>query len=92
MRNQQSLKKSMMPVKIGASLRHCRKIDEGALQEVITQTEIRDLTDDYRKVMKEFTAKLEKLEKELLDLFCENLGLEKAMENISVEHRVITQT
>ncbi|KAK8688727.1 hypothetical protein V6N13_087471 [Hibiscus sabdariffa] len=39
--------------------------------------EIPDLTDDYRKVMKEFASKLEKLAEELLDLFCENLGLEK---------------
>ncbi|KAK8567042.1 hypothetical protein V6N13_110120 [Hibiscus sabdariffa] len=102
MRNQQSWKKSMMPVKIGASFRYMIKtlspflsqilIDEGALQEVITQTKIRDLTDDYWKVMKEFAAKLEKLEEELMDLFCENLGLEKTMANISVEHRVITQT
>ncbi|KAK8628170.1 hypothetical protein V6N13_063882 [Hibiscus sabdariffa] len=37
--------------------------------------------------MKEFAAKLEKLEEELLDLFCKNLGLEKAMANISVEHQ-----
>ncbi|TYJ26081.1 hypothetical protein E1A91_A07G095000v1 [Gossypium mustelinum] len=39
--------------------------------------EIPDLTDEYRKVMKEFALKLEKLAEELLDLFCENLGLEK---------------
>ncbi|KAK9003600.1 hypothetical protein V6N11_084240 [Hibiscus sabdariffa] len=78
----------MMHVKIGASF---RKIDKGALQEVIIQTKIRDLIDDSRKVMKEFTTKLEKLEEELLDLFCENFGLEKAMANISVEHRVITK-
>ncbi|KAK8633591.1 hypothetical protein V6N13_014435 [Hibiscus sabdariffa] len=37
-------------------------------------SEIRYLTDDYRKVMKEFATKLEKLADELLDLFCENLG------------------
>ena len=30
-----------------------------------------------RKVMKEFAEKLEKLAEELLDLLCENLGLEK---------------
>lgn len=30
-----------------------------------------------RKVMKEFAGKLEKLAEELLDLLCENLGLEK---------------
>ena len=39
--------------------------------------EIPDLSDDYRKVMKEFAEKLEKLAEELLDLLCENLGLEK---------------
>ncbi|XVF31809.1 hypothetical protein REPUB_Repub17cG0025000 [Reevesia pubescens] len=39
--------------------------------------EIPDLTDEYRKVMKEFVLKLEKLAEELLDLLCENLGLEK---------------
>lgn len=39
--------------------------------------EIPDLDDEYRKVMKDFAAKLEKLAEELLDLFCENLGLEK---------------
>ncbi|KAE8660760.1 1-aminocyclopropane-1-carboxylate oxidase 1 [Hibiscus syriacus] len=39
--------------------------------------EIPDLTDEYREVMKEFAAKLEKLAEELLDLLCENLGLEK---------------
>ncbi|XP_039060319.1 1-aminocyclopropane-1-carboxylate oxidase-like [Hibiscus syriacus] len=40
-------------------------------------SEIPDLTDEYRKVIKEFAVKLEKLAEELLDLFCENLGLEK---------------
>ncbi|KDP30812.1 hypothetical protein JCGZ_13755 [Jatropha curcas] len=39
--------------------------------------EIPDLDDEYRKVMKEFAAQLEKLAEELLDLLCENLGLEK---------------
>ena len=39
--------------------------------------EIPDLDDEYRKVMKEFALKLEKLAEELLDLLCENLGLEK---------------
>ncbi|KAJ4718849.1 1-aminocyclopropane-1-carboxylate oxidase 1 [Melia azedarach] len=39
--------------------------------------EIPDLGDEYRKVMKEFALKLEKLAEELLDLLCENLGLEK---------------
>ncbi|XP_021724573.1 LOW QUALITY PROTEIN: 1-aminocyclopropane-1-carboxylate oxidase 4-like [Chenopodium quinoa] len=40
-------------------------------------TEIPDLDDEYRKVMKEFALKLEKLAEDLLDLLCENLGLEK---------------
>ncbi|KAH8489551.1 hypothetical protein H0E87_024970 [Populus deltoides] len=39
--------------------------------------EIPDLDDEYRKVMREFALKLEKLAEELLDLLCENLGLEK---------------
>ncbi|KAJ8749157.1 hypothetical protein K2173_018626 [Erythroxylum novogranatense] len=38
---------------------------------------IPDLDDEYRKVMKEFALKLEKLAEELLGLLCENLGLEK---------------
>ncbi|AES64413.1 1-aminocyclopropane-1-carboxylate oxidase [Medicago truncatula] len=40
-------------------------------------SEIPDLDEDYRKTMKEFAEKLEKLAEELLDLLCENLGLEK---------------
>ncbi|KAK6149718.1 hypothetical protein DH2020_017243 [Rehmannia glutinosa] len=40
-------------------------------------SEIPDLDDEYRKVMKEFAAQLEKLAEQLLDLLCENLGLEK---------------
>ncbi|KAL8144700.1 1-aminocyclopropane-1-carboxylate oxidase 3-like [Apium graveolens] len=40
-------------------------------------SEIPDLEEEYRKVMKEFAGKLEKLAEELLDLLCENLGLEK---------------
>ncbi|XVE78392.1 hypothetical protein DITRI_Ditri13aG0141300 [Diplodiscus trichospermus] len=40
-------------------------------------SDIPDLTDEYRKVMKEFALKLDKLAEELLDLLCENLGLEK---------------
>ncbi|XP_004486198.1 1-aminocyclopropane-1-carboxylate oxidase [Cicer arietinum] len=40
-------------------------------------SEIPDLDQDYRKVMKEFAVKLEKLAEELLDYLCENLGLEK---------------
>ncbi|KAL4339791.1 hypothetical protein GQ457_08G015520 [Hibiscus cannabinus] len=39
--------------------------------------QVPDLSDEYRKVMKEFALKLEKLAEELLDLLCENLGLEK---------------
>nr|BAG06705.1 1-aminocyclopropane-1-carboxylate oxidase [Ficus carica] len=44
---------------------------------VSNMSEIPDLGDDYRKVMKEFAAELEKLAEHLLDLLCENLGLEK---------------
>ncbi|GMP73268.1 hypothetical protein CsSME_00031068 [Camellia sinensis var. sinensis] len=40
-------------------------------------SEIPDLQDDYRKAMKEFALKLEELAEQLLDLLCENLGLEK---------------
>ncbi|RZC46211.1 hypothetical protein C5167_039158 [Papaver somniferum] len=40
-------------------------------------SEIPDLEDSYRKIMKEFVLGLEKLAEEVLDLFCENLGLEK---------------
>ncbi|KAI4305743.1 hypothetical protein L6164_029091 [Bauhinia variegata] len=39
--------------------------------------EIPDLTDEYRVVMKEFAKKIEQLAEEMLDLLCENLGLEK---------------
>lgn len=39
--------------------------------------EVPDLTEEYRGVMKEFAKKLEVLADELLDLLCENLGLEK---------------
>ncbi|KAE8708081.1 1-aminocyclopropane-1-carboxylate oxidase [Hibiscus syriacus] len=39
--------------------------------------EVPDLSDEYRKVMKEFALKLEKLAEVLLDLLCENLGLQK---------------
>eukprot|EP00262_Sarcandra_glabra_P020763 TRINITY_DN841_c0_g1_i1.p1 TRINITY_DN841_c0_g1~~TRINITY_DN841_c0_g1_i1.p1 ORF type:complete len:341 (+),score=68.12 TRINITY_DN841_c0_g1_i1:127-1023(+) len=39
--------------------------------------EIPDLDDDYRKTMKEFVVELEKMAEQILDLFCENLGLEK---------------
>nr|GEU79870.1 1-aminocyclopropane-1-carboxylate oxidase [Tanacetum cinerariifolium] len=40
-------------------------------------SEIPDLENEYRELMKDFAAKLEKLAEELLDLLCENLGLEK---------------
>ncbi|CAN6574210.1 unnamed protein product [Malus baccata var. baccata] len=40
-------------------------------------SEVPDLKDEYRKVMKEFALKLEKLAEQLLDLLCENLGLEQ---------------
>nr|CAJ56067.1 ACC oxidase [Vigna radiata] len=36
-----------------------------------------DLDQDYRKIMKQFAEELEKLAEHLLDLLCENLGLEK---------------
>ncbi|GMN53790.1 hypothetical protein TIFTF001_022921 [Ficus carica] len=44
---------------------------------VSTISQIPDLDDEYRNVMREFAKKLEKLAEELLDLLCENLGLEK---------------
>ncbi|KAJ0830105.1 putative aminocyclopropanecarboxylate oxidase [Helianthus annuus] len=40
-------------------------------------SEIPDLEDEYRKVMREFAKELEKLAENILDMFCENLGLEK---------------
>ncbi|KAK7385829.1 hypothetical protein VNO78_31728 [Psophocarpus tetragonolobus] len=40
-------------------------------------SEIPHLSQEYRDAMKEFAKKLEKLAEELLDLLCENLGLEK---------------
>lgn len=40
-------------------------------------SEVPDLEDDYRKIMKEFADKLEKLAEQLLDLLCENLGLQQ---------------
>ncbi|KAJ6811337.1 1-aminocyclopropane-1-carboxylate oxidase-like [Iris pallida] len=40
-------------------------------------SEVPDLHEDYRKVMKEFATELEKLAERLLDLLCENLGIEK---------------
>nr|AMX73629.1 1-aminocyclopropane-1-carboxylate oxidase [Agrostis stolonifera]AMX73690.1 1-aminocyclopropane-1-carboxylate oxidase [Agrostis stolonifera] len=36
-----------------------------------------DLDDHYRQVMKEFASEIEKLSERVLDLLCENLGLEK---------------
>ncbi|KAK8293375.1 hypothetical protein V6Z11_D06G185500 [Gossypium hirsutum] len=39
--------------------------------------EIPDLEDDYRKVMKQFAVELKKLAEKLLDILCENLGLEQ---------------
>ncbi|NP_001312238.1 1-aminocyclopropane-1-carboxylate oxidase [Nicotiana tabacum] len=39
--------------------------------------EVPDLDDQYREVMRDFAQRLEKLAEELLDLLCENLGLEK---------------
>ncbi|KAL5700066.1 aminocyclopropanecarboxylate oxidase [Ranunculus cassubicifolius] len=39
--------------------------------------EVPDLEEEYRKAMKEFALELEKLAEQLLDLLCENLGLEK---------------
>ncbi|CAI9292496.1 unnamed protein product [Lactuca saligna] len=40
-------------------------------------SEIPDLEDEYRKVMKEFAKEIEKLAENILDILCENLGLEK---------------
>lgn len=40
-------------------------------------SDVPDLTDEYRKTMKEFAGDIEKLSEMLLDLLCENLGLEK---------------
>nr|CAN85572.1 ACC oxidase 1 [Hevea brasiliensis] len=44
---------------------------------VSNTAEIPDLDEEYRKTMNEFAAELEKLAEQLLDLLCENLGLEK---------------
>lgn len=44
---------------------------------VSNMSEIPDLDQDYRDAMKEFANELEKLAEQLLDLLCENLGLEK---------------
>uniref|UniRef100_A0A7N0TAP9 aminocyclopropanecarboxylate oxidase n=1 Tax=Kalanchoe fedtschenkoi TaxID=63787 RepID=A0A7N0TAP9_KALFE len=40
-------------------------------------SDLPDLTHEYREVMREFGKKLEKLAEELLELLCENLGLQK---------------
>ncbi|KAI3994703.1 hypothetical protein MKX01_002319 [Papaver californicum] len=40
-------------------------------------SELPDLEDDYKTSMKEFVVELEKMAEQLLDLLCENLGLEK---------------
>ncbi|KAK0589376.1 hypothetical protein LWI29_013395 [Acer saccharum] len=50
---------------------HVRHLPESNISQ------IPDLDDEYRKTVKEFAEKLEKLAEELLDLLCENLGLEK---------------
>nr|WGO51792.1 1-aminocyclopropane-1-carboxylic acid oxidase [Vaccinium corymbosum] len=44
---------------------------------VSNMSEIPDLEEAYRKAMKEFAGKIEKLAEQLLDLLCENLGIEK---------------
>nr|P07920.1 RecName: Full=1-aminocyclopropane-1-carboxylate oxidase 2; Short=ACC oxidase 2; AltName: Full=Ethylene-forming enzyme; Short=EFE; AltName: Full=Protein GTOMA [Solanum lycopersicum]CAA68538.1 1-aminocyclopropane-1-carboxylate oxidase [Solanum lycopersicum] len=41
-------------------------------------SQLPDLDDVYREVMRDFRKRLEKLAEELLDLLCENLGLEKS--------------
>ncbi|XP_050367363.1 1-aminocyclopropane-1-carboxylate oxidase 1 [Argentina anserina] len=40
-------------------------------------SQVPDLDEEFREAMKEFAAELEKLAEQLLDLLCENLGLEK---------------
>nr|GMC78827.1 1-aminocyclopropane-1-carboxylate oxidase [Ipomoea batatas]GMD51194.1 1-aminocyclopropane-1-carboxylate oxidase [Ipomoea batatas]GME01306.1 1-aminocyclopropane-1-carboxylate oxidase [Ipomoea batatas] len=44
---------------------------------VSTISHVPDLDDNYREAMRDFAKRLEKLAEELLDLLCENLGLEK---------------
>ncbi|KAJ6729240.1 2-OXOGLUTARATE (2OG) AND FE(II)-DEPENDENT OXYGENASE SUPERFAMILY PROTEIN-RELATED [Salix viminalis] len=52
--------------------------------------ELPDLDDEYRKVMKEFALKLEKLAEKLLDLLCENLGLERGTsKRLSLDQTVV---
>lgn len=41
-------------------------------------SQVPDLDEEYREVMRDFAKRLEKLAEELLDLLCENLGLEKS--------------
>ncbi|GAB4825205.1 Aconitate hydratase mitochondrial [Ancistrocladus abbreviatus] len=50
---------------------HLRHLPESNISE------IPDLEDEHRNVMRQFAQGLEKLAEELLDLLCENLGLEK---------------
>ncbi|KAK3184435.1 hypothetical protein Dsin_031721 [Dipteronia sinensis] len=50
---------------------HVRHLPESNISQ------IPDLDDEYRKTMKEFAVELQKLAEELLDLLCENLGIEK---------------
>lgn len=50
---------------------HLRHLPESNISE------IPDLEDEYRKVMKEFAKEIEKLAENILDIFCENLGIEK---------------
>ncbi|XP_024971847.1 1-aminocyclopropane-1-carboxylate oxidase-like [Cynara cardunculus var. scolymus] len=50
---------------------HLRHLPESNISD------IPDLQDEYRKVMKEFAKEIEKLAEDILDIFCENLGLEK---------------
>ncbi|XP_031128513.1 1-aminocyclopropane-1-carboxylate oxidase 3-like [Ipomoea triloba] len=44
---------------------------------VSTISQVPDLDHNYREAMRDFAKRLEKLAEELLDLLCENLGLEK---------------
>nr|QER92288.1 ACC oxidase 3 [Carthamus tinctorius] len=50
---------------------HLRHLPESNIYD------IPDLQDEYRKVMKEFAKEIEKLAEDILDILCENLGLEK---------------
>nr|GMD48477.1 1-aminocyclopropane-1-carboxylate oxidase [Ipomoea batatas] len=44
---------------------------------ISTISQVPDLDDNYREAIRDFAKRLEKLAEELLDLLCENLGLEK---------------